>query len=141
MLEGKMFNSQDRKIHFGLLIMRLGLTAVLFLHALPKLFAGAHSWKSVGTSLGFINIGLPPLIFGFAILLLEALGAVSFVFGYFFRAACTLLFIIFGLYFFNYFQIGYNTLMLWSLGLAAVFFGLIYVGPGRYAIAVKLEKK
>jgi len=36
---------------------------------------------------------------------------------------------------------GYNTLMLWSLGLAAVFLGLIYVGPGRYAIAVKLEKK
>jgi putative oxidoreductase len=121
--------------------MRLGLTAVLFLHALPKLFAGAHSWKSVGTSLGFINIGLPPMIFGFAILFLEAMGAVSFVFGYFFRAACTILFILFGLYFFNYFKIGYNTLMLWSLGLAAVFFGLIYVGPGRYSIAVKLEKK
>jgi hypothetical protein len=31
--------------------------------------------------------------------------------------------------------------MLWSAGLAAVFFGLIYVGPGRYTIAVKLEKK
>jgi hypothetical protein len=55
MLEGKMFNSQDRKIHFGLLIMRLGLTAVLLLHALPKLFAGAHSWESAGTSLGFIR--------------------------------------------------------------------------------------
>jgi putative oxidoreductase len=142
MLEGKMFNSQDRKIHFGLLIMRLGLTAVLFLHALPKLFDGAHSWKSVGTSLDFINIGLPPMIFGFAILLLETLGAVSFVFGYFFRAACTLLFILFGLYFLIYFQkSGYDTLMLWSLGLAAVFFGLIYIGPGRYSIAVKLEKK
>ena len=136
-----MFNSQDRKIHFGLLIMRLGLTTVLFLHALPKLFAGAHFWKSIGTDLGFINIGLPPMIFGFAILLLEALSALSLVFGYFFRAACTLLFILFGLYCFNYFTIGYNTLMLWSLGLAAVFFGLIYVGPGRYAIAVKLEKK
>lgn len=137
-----MFTSQDRKMHFGLLIMRLGLTAVLFLHALPKLFAGANSWKSIGTSLSFINIGLPPMIFGFAILLLEALGAVSFVFGYFFRAACTILFIIFGLYFFIYFQKpGYDTLMLWSLGLAAVFFGLVYVGPGRYAIAVKLEKK
>ncbi len=136
-----MFNSQDRKIHFGLLIMRLGLTAVLLLHALPKLFAGTHSWKSVAASLSFTNIGLPPMIFGFAILLLEALGAVSFVFGYFFRATCTILFILFGLYFFNYFKIGYNTLMLWSLGLAAVFFGLIYVGPGRYSIAVKLEKK
>jgi hypothetical protein len=51
------------------------------------------------------------------------------------------LFIIFGLYCFNYFSIGYRTLMLWSAGLAAVFFGLIYAGPGRYSIAVKLEKK
>jgi hypothetical protein len=33
------------------------------------------------------------------------------------------------------------TLTLWSLGLTAVFFGLIYVGPGRYAVSVKLEKK
>jgi hypothetical protein len=32
-------------------------------------------------------------------------------------------------------------MMLWSLGLPAVFFGLVYVGLGRYAIAVKLEKK
>ena len=140
--EETMFDSQNRKMNFGLLIMRLGLTAVLFLHALPKLFVGAHSWKSVGTNLDFINIGLPPMIFGFTILLLETLGAVSFVFGYFFRAACTLLFILFGLYFLIYFQKpGYDTLMLWSLGLAAVFFGLIYIGPGRYSIAVKLEKK
>ena len=74
-----MFNSQNLKIHFGLLIARPGLTAVLFLHALPKLFAGAHSWKNIGTTLGFINAGLPPMMFGFAILLLEASGAVSFV--------------------------------------------------------------
>ena len=40
-----------------------------------------------------------------------------------------------------WFSIGYQTLMLCSAGLAAVFFGLIYVGAGRYTIAVKLEKK
>lgn len=137
-----MFDSQDRRIHFGLLIMRLGLTAVLFLHALPKLFDGLPQWKSVGMGLSAIGFGLPPVVFGFAILLLETLGAVSFVFGSFFRAACIILFIIFGLYSFIYFQRpGYDTLMLWSLGLAAVFLGLVYVGPGRYALAVKLEKK
>jgi putative oxidoreductase len=137
-----MFDSQDRKHHFGLLIMRLGIAAVLLLHALPKLLDGAYKWKSVGLELSPMNIGLPPVVFGFAILLLEVLGAVSFVFGYFFRLACTILFILFALYFFIYFQkAGYDTLMLWSLGLAAVFFGLIYVGPGRYSIAVKLQKK
>ena len=74
-----MFNSQNLYMHFGLLIARLGLTAVLFLHALPKLFAGAHPWKNTETTLGFVNMGLPPMMFGSAILLLEALGAVSFV--------------------------------------------------------------
>ena len=136
-----MFNTQDRRANFGLLFMRLGLTAVLLIHSLPKLFDGSPAWESVGTTLNFINIGLPPVAFGFSILLLETLGAISFVFGYFFRTACTILFILFCLYFFNYFRIGYQTLMLWSLGLAAVFFGLIHVGPGRYAIAVKLEEK
>ncbi len=136
-----MFSSQDRQSNSGLLIMRLGLAAVLLIHSLPKLFAGFHSWQSVGKTLGFINVGLPTEVLGFSLLLLEALGAVSLMFGYFFRIACIILFIIFGLYCFNYFSIGYRTLMLWSAGLAAVFFGLIYVGPGRYTIAVKLEKK
>jgi len=121
--------------------MRLGLAAVLLIHSLPKLFGGSHSWQSVGTTLGFIDVGVPAAILGFSMLLLEALGAVSLTFGYFFRIACIVLFIIFCLYFFNYFRIGYQTLMLWSAGLAAVFFGLIYVGAGRYAIAVKLETK
>jgi putative oxidoreductase len=135
------FGSQDRQSNFGLLIMRLGLAAVLLIHSLPKLFAGSPSWQSVGTTLAFINVGVPAAILGFSMLLLEALGGVSLMFGYFFRIACIILFVIFGLYFFNYFSIGYQTLMLWSAGLAAVFFGLIYVGPGRYTIAVKLEKK
>ena len=136
-----MFTSQDRQTNSGLLIMRLGLAAVLLIHSLPKLFGGGSSWESVGTTLGFINVGVPPAVLGFAMLLLETLGAVSLLFGYLFRIACILLFVIYGLYFFNYFRIGYQTLMLWSAGLAAVFFGLIYVGPGRYSIAVKLEKK
>lgn len=41
-----MFDSQVRKLHFGLLIMRLGVAAVLLLHALPKLFDG--TFKSDG---------------------------------------------------------------------------------------------
>jgi putative oxidoreductase len=135
------FTSQERQSNFGLLFMRLGLAAVLLIHSLPRLFAGSPSWQSVGITLGFINIGVPQTILGFVMLLLEALGAVSLMFGYFFRIACIILFILFALYSFNYFRIGYQTLMLCTAGLASVFFGLIYVGPGQYSIAVKLEKK
>ena len=136
-----MFGSQERETNFGLLIMRLGLAAVLLIHSLPKLIGGAHVWQSVGTTLNFINMGVSQTSLGFIFLLLAALGAVSLLFGYFFRIACIVLCILFGLYFFNYFSIGYRTLMLWSSGISAVFLGLFFIGPGRYAFAFRLEKK
>lgn len=136
-----MFGSQEQKNNFGLLIMRLGLAAALLVHSLPTLIRGDAAWQSVGRTLNFINIGVPQTLLGLIFLLLAALGGISLLFGYFFRIACTVLFVVFGLHFFNYFSIGYKTLMLWSAGLAAVFLGLVFVGPGRYAIAVKLEKK
>jgi hypothetical protein len=65
----------------------------------------------------------------------------SLLCGYYFRIACLALGVLFGLYFFNYFSIGYNSLMLWSMGMAAVFTGLVWMGPGRYALAGKRFKK
>ena len=88
-----MFGSQERKTNFGLLFIRLGLAAMLLLYALPKLFAGAGAWKNLGASLGFINIGFGPMILGLVVLLVEAAGSISLIFGYFFRIACTILFI------------------------------------------------
>ena len=138
-----LFTGQERKMNFGLLFMRLGLAAVLLIHALPKLFDGTAAWKKFWMSLEFESVGMPGVFIGFAFLVIETVGALSLLSGYFFRACCTLLSILYGLYFFGYFyyKSGYVTLTLWSLGLAAVFFGLIYVGPGRYAVSVKLEKK
>jgi len=136
-----MFGRQDRKNDFGPLIMRLGLAAVLLIHSLPKLIRGPQAWEGVGKTINFISLGAPASFMGLTFLFLVTLGAISLLVGYFFRIACLVLFIIFGLYFINYHSIGYQTLTLWSAGLAAVFLGLIFVGPGRYAIAVKLEKK
>jgi putative oxidoreductase len=136
-----MFGSQEGNRNFGLLIMRLGLAAVLLIHSLPVLIKGDAAWQSLGRTLNFINIGVPQSLLGFIFLLLLSLGGVSLLFGYFFRITCIVLSIIFSLYFYNYFSIGYKTLMLWSVALAAVFLVLVFIGPGRYAIAVKLEKK
>jgi putative oxidoreductase len=138
---GSMFGSQERKNNFGLLIMRLGVGVVILLHSFPKLTKGVHAWQGIGRTMNFLNFGLTESLLGLIALLLSVLGAVSLLVGYFFRIACLILFIIFGLYSLNYFIIGYKTLMLWSAGLAFLFSGLIFTGPGRYAIAVKLEKK
>ena len=132
-----MFGSQERRTNFGLLLIRLGLAVALLAHSLPKFIGGSHAWQGVGTMLAFINAGLPPTLLGIAILLIEALGAVSLLFGYFFRITCIVLSILFGLYFFNYFSIGYQTLMQWSIGIAAVFLGLFFIGPGHNALTLK----
>ena len=135
------FNSQERKINFGLLVMRVGLAIILLIHSMPGLTGGAAHWKRIGTGLSFINIGLPPEAIGFVMMLLETLGALSLLFGYLFRPFSVVLAVLYCLYFFNYYNIGYRTLMLYSLSLASVFLGFANTGPGRYAIAVKLEKK
>ena len=135
------FNSQERKTNFGLLVMRVGLAVILLIHSMPSLFGGIGQWKRIGTGLSFINVGFPPEVIGFVIMLLESLGALSLLFGYLFRPFSIVLTILYCLYFFNYYNIGYRTLMLYSLSLASVFIGFANTGPGRYSIAVKLKKK
>jgi len=136
-----LFNQQEKRTSFGLLIMRLGLAAVLFIHAVPKLINGAESWSLVGKHLSFMNTGLPLEVLGLILLILEILSGICLISGYFFRSANIVMTVIYVFYFINYFNAGYKTLLLYSIGFVAVFFGLIYIGPGRYAVSVKIEKK
>ena len=136
-----LFNSQERKISFGLLVIRIGLALMLLIHSVPLLLRGQAQWQSVGTTLNYLQSGIPLHVLGLIVLLIEAVGAMSLLFGYFFRVFCTLLTILFCFYFVNYLGIGYRTLMLFSLGLGIVFIGLSNIGPGKYAVSVKLEKK
>ena len=136
-----LFNQQERRISFGLLIMRLGLAATLLIHAVPKLLNGSASWAIAGENLSFMNTGLPLEVLGLILLILETLGGICLISGYFFRSANIVMTIIYVFYFINYFNAGYKTLLLYSMGLVAVFFGLIYIGHGRYAVSVKIEKK
>ena len=136
-----LFNSQERKMSFGLLVMRVGLAAVLLIHSAPKLFGGSAQWKGVGATVNYLQFGIPLDILGFIVLLLEALGSLSLLSGFLFRSCCIILTALFAFYCFNYFSITYKTLTLFSLGLAVVFIGLANAGPGRYAVSVKLEKK
>ena len=135
-----LLGAQDRKKDVGLLIMRLGIAAVLLWHSVPKLIAGAPAWKSLGTTLAFINVGLPASFLGLLSLSLETVCSISLIVGYFFRLSSTVLFILLLLYSINYFNVAYKTLMMWSLALTSVFLGLVFTGPGRYSLAVKLNR-
>ena len=134
-------SARDRKKDMGLLVMRLGLAAVLLWHSVPKLIGGAPAWKNVGTTLDFINLGLPVSFMGLLSLSLETLCSIGLLLGYGFRLSCSVLFVLLFLYSINYFNVAYKTLMMWSLALTSVFLGLVFTGPGRYSLTAKFQRR
>jgi putative oxidoreductase len=136
-----LLGARDWKKDAGLLLMRLGIAAVLLWHSVPKLIGGAPAWKSLGTTLAFINVGLPASFLGLLSLSFEAACSISLIVGYFFRLSSAVLFLLLLLYSINYFNVAYKTLMMWSLALTGVFLGLVFTGPGRYSLAAKLHRR
>ncbi len=134
-------NQQDRRNNMGLLVIRIGLTATLLLHSLPILFGDSSLWGKAGESLAFINVGLSSKILGFLVLLLESFCGLSLITGYFFRVSSVVLTVLYSFHCIYFFSIGYKTLPLYAISIAAVYMGLIFVGPGRFVISLKLEKK
>jgi uncharacterized membrane protein YphA (DoxX/SURF4 family) len=131
----------ERHLNSGLLIMRLGMAATLLFYALPRLFGGTRLWIAVGKDLRFLHADFPAQIAGFALLVIEVLASVGLITGGLFRISTALLTAVYSLYFFNFINIGYRTLPLYAAALACVCIGLMFVGPGRFAVAVKIEKK
>ncbi len=120
----------------GLLILRIGLGAAFMIHGLPKLTGGPKLWASLGKSMGLISIDFLPVFWGFMAAFTEGIGGVLLVLGAFYRPVCLLL----------TFTMFIATLTLAStkdrdfktysnpLKLAVVFFGLAFIGPGRFSI-------
>jgi uncharacterized membrane protein YphA (DoxX/SURF4 family) len=131
----------ERQLNSGLLIMRLGMAATLLFYALPRLLGGTKLWIAVGKDLRFLHADFPAQIAGLVLLLIEILASAGLITGGLFRISTALLAMVYSLYFFNFINIGYRTLPLYAAALACVCIGLMFVGPGRFAVALKIEKK
>ena len=136
-----METSADRRINTGLLLVRCGLAATLLFYALPRLLDGSSAWSAVGKDMRFLHADVSYAIVGLIVLLIEALGSVGLVTGFMFRLSSVGLACVYGLYFYNYINVGYKTLPLYAGALACVCLGLFLTGPGRFAVAVKIERK
>lgn len=131
----------ERQLNTGLLMVRIGIAASQLVYALPRLFDGAPAWRSVGSEIRFLHIGFSTQILGIVLLSLEILASLGLLTGYLFRISATLLTAVYGLYFFNFINVGYKTLPLYAGALAVVCAGMLAAGPGRFAVAVKIESK
>lgn len=131
----------DRCKDFGLLMLRAGIGAMFMYHGYGILFAGPLAWKQMGGSMAYIGITAAPKVFGLIAVLSEFIGGFLLILGLFFRPACTVMF----------FTMMVAAIMHLSRGdglqtashaieLGIVFFSLIFIGEGKYALDEYLKK-
>jgi putative oxidoreductase len=146
---GKVFSSEGVAKDFGLLLIRLGIGASMFLlHGYDKITGGPERWEGTGGAMANLGITFAPIAWGFLAAFAESVGSILIVLGPLFRAATLMLA-------FNMFV---ATLMHMNLpvdnpasGLAGAekamvymvaYLGLFFTGPGRFAAKLtKAEKR
>ncbi len=132
------FGSLGKYRNSGLLIIRLGLGVMFILHGYPKLLGGPDSWTGIGGAMQNIGIKFFPIFWGLMAALTETVGGFLLIIGLAFRPACLLLL----------FTMVIATLMHFSKGdslneashaieAGIVFFGLTFIGPGKYSVDKK----
>jgi uncharacterized membrane protein YphA (DoxX/SURF4 family) len=136
-----MQTANERNINTGLLIMRLGIAASLLVHALPRLLDGKAAWILVGKDIRFLQFDFSTQLIGLIVLVIETLVSIGLITGYLFRLSAIVLTASYAVYFFNFISVGYKTLPLYALAVACACLGLVITGPGRFAVAVKIERK
>ena len=133
--------ASERQSNLGLLIIRLGIAVTLLVYALPRLLGGTRMWVQAGQELRFLQADFPYQIVGLVLLVIQVIGSLGLITGGLFRISTALLSVVYALRFLDFLSVGYKTLPLYSAALTCVCIGLMIAGPGRFAVAVKIEKK
>lgn len=128
-----MWSFLGRYRDFGLLVLRLGVGVMFLFHGWPKLMGGPVKWEALGAAMGYLGIHVIPVFWGLTAALSEFFGGVCLILGVVFRPACLLLLGTMAVAATMHLQRG-DGLQVAShaIELAFVFFGLLFVGPGRF---------
>jgi len=122
----------------GLLLLRIGLGVMFIIHGFPKLAGGPNGWTGLGGSMKVIGIDLLPIFWGFMAAATETFGGFLLIVGLFFRPALILL--IFTMIIAALVHFGKGDGLggaSHAIELGIVFFGLIFIGPGKYSVDKK----
>jgi len=122
----------------GLLLIRIGLGVMFIIHGFPKLAGGPDGWTGLGGSMKVIGINFLPVFWGFMAAVSETFGGFLLIVGLFFRPALILL--IFTMIIATLVHFGKGDGLQGAshaIELAIVFFGLIFIGPGKYSVDKK----
>jgi len=142
-----MLDNTGRHREAGLLLLRVGLGLCMICHGVPKLAGGPETWKTLGAAMGLLGLRFWPVGWGFLAGVVEALGGALLMAGIFFRFTCLVLVfqmfvaILFHLHnsapMMREFSRGYSH----ALELAVVFLALAVMGPGRYRMTGRRQRR
>ncbi|MGM0547243.1 MAG: DoxX family protein [Bacteroidota bacterium] len=128
--------------NIGLLIIRIGLGIMFILHGYPKMFGGPDKWVEVGSAMQFLGMDFAPMFFGFMAGVTEFFGGIFLLFGLFFTPSLIFLFLVMIVATIK--NIGSGEEFAYyahSIEMGIVFMGLLFIGPGKYSLDRKLQKK
>lgn len=146
---GKMASAAPVSMDFGLLLLRLGIGASMFLfHGYAKMTGGPERWEMIGGNMEMLGITFAPVFWGFMAAFAESVGSILLVLGPLFRIAALMLA-------FNMFVAVLRHLSLpvddpasgWSgashaLEYMTVYVALFFTGAGRFAFRLgRVEKR
>ena len=119
----------------GLLILRIGIGIMFMIHGWPKIAGGAEMWTAIGGSMTNLGIDFAPTFWGFMAAFAEFFGGLFLALGLFWRPVLMLLVITMIVAAIHHLTagdgIGGSS---HAIEAGIVFFGLIFIGPGRYSL-------
>lgn len=128
--------------NIGLLIIRVGLGIMFILHGFPKMFGGPDTWVEVGSAMQYLGIDFAPMFFGFMAGVTEFFGGIFLLGGLFFMPSVIFLFIVMLVATVQHIGAGDGFISYsHSIEMAIVMFGLLFIGPGKYSLDRKLQKR
>jgi len=104
-------------------------------HGYPKLVGGPDYWAGVGNAMGHIGIHFLPVVWGLLAAIVETLGGVFFIIGFFFRPTALLLAFTMCIATVHHLKSGDGLATAsHAIEIGFVFLGLAFVGPGKYSV-------
>jgi len=126
----------------GLLFLRIGLGFLYIVHGYPKLLGGPEVWEQYGEAVQYLGIDSFHIFFGFIAAMAEFFGGIFLILGVYMKPTLIILILTMAVATIQLAGEG-NPYSIYShpLKMAVVFFSLLFIGPGKYSLDHKMNRK